>query len=144
MKSALLPIFNFNEKKGRINMKAAENTIMMLGEKMEVFVGAGCLSGCSTHIASRLPAIVSGLCKTLSKRQVARTFMHHVRIGDTVALVDRRSGCAFRLKMEAHSVCILGISFTAVPPEKAGQVFYLVNSRLWQRHSGRNRLAVAA
>ena len=130
MKSALLPIFNFNEKKGRINMKAAENTIMMLGEKMEVFVGAGCLSGCSTHIASRLPAIVSGLCKTLSKRQVARTFMHHVRIGDTVALVDRRSGCAFR--------------FTAVPPEKAGQVFYLVNSRLWQRHSGRNRLAVAA
>lgn len=125
-------------------MKAAENTINMLGEKMEVFVGAGCLSECNSYIAARLPAIISNLCETLSRRQVARTFMHHVRIGDTVALIDRKNGCSFRLKMEAHSVCIIEIGFTAAPPESSGQVYYLVNSRLWQRHNGRNRLAVAA
>lgn len=115
-------------------MKRTENTIMMLGEKMEVFVGAGCLSKCDPMIAPRLPGIVSGLCKALSSRQVARAFMHHVRIGDTVALVDRQRGCSFRLKMEEHSVCILGIQFAAIPPQDAGKVYYLVNSRLWRRH----------
>lgn len=122
-------------------MKTAEHTINMLGEKMEVFVGAGCLSGCQPQTAARLPAIVSGLCKTLSRRQVARAFMHHVRIGDTVALVDRRGRCTFRLKMEAHSVCILGIHFNAEPIRNVNQVYYLANTRLWQRHD--NRMAVA-
>lgn len=123
-------------------MKTTENTITMLGEDMEVFVGAGCLSGCDSLTATRLPSIISSLCETLSKRQVARAFMHHVRIGDTIALVDREKGCSFRLKMECHSVCVLDIQFTATPPKSAGQVFYLVNSRLWQRHG--NRSAVAA
>ena len=123
-------------------MKTAEHTITMLGEKLEVFVGAGCLYGNDPQTASRLPGIVSDLCRTLSQRQVARAFMHHVRIGDTVALVDRRSRCTFRLKMETHSVCIMGIHFNAEPVRDVRQVYYLANSRLWQRHD--NRMAVAA
>lgn len=125
-------------------MKAAENTITMLGEQMEVFIGAGCLSGCKPKIASRFPTVISNLCRTLSKRSVARTFMNHVRIGDTVTLVDKRNGYAFQLKMEAHSVCILEIDFTAAPPKDASQVYYLANYRLWQRYNGRNGLAVTA
>ncbi len=132
----------FLKEKGCTSMKITENTITMLGENMQVFVGAGCLSGCDSLAAAQLPSIISGLCETLSKRQVARAFMHHVRIGDTIALVDREKGCSFRLKMKTHSVCVLGIQFTATPPKSDGQVFYLVNSRLWQRHG--NRSAVAA
>ena len=123
-------------------MQRTENTITMLGEQMEVFIGAGCLSGHDFQIISQIPAIITGLCRTLSKRQVARAFMNHVRIGDTVALVDKKMGCSFRLKMEAHAVCVLGIHFTTRPPENATQVYYLINDLLLQRHE--NRMAVAA
>ena len=53
-------------------MQRTENTITMLGEQMEVFIGAGCLSGHDFQIISQIPAIITGLCRTLSKRQVAR------------------------------------------------------------------------
>lgn len=124
-------------------MKGPKNTITMSGEQMEVFVGAGCLSDCGPSMAARLPVIVPKLCKTLSMRPVARRFMNEIRIGDTVALVDRRMGYVFRLKMESHAVCILEINRTTTPPKDASQVFYLVNSRmLWQPIPG--RMAVAA
>ena len=122
-------------------MKGTEHTITMLGEKMEVLVGAGCLSDCSAQLAARLPAVVSSLCKTLTKRHVAKTFMNNVRIGDTVALIDRRNGCTFRLRMEAHSVYILGIHFSTAPLEQAGQVYYLAHARLWQRHNAGTAVA---
>lgn len=123
-------------------MKGPKNTINMSGEQMEVFVGAGCLSECGSLLASRLPAILPKLCKTLSMRPVARRFINDIRIGDTVALVDKRMGYVFRLKMEAHAVCILEINRNATPPKDAAQVFYLVNSRLW--HPVPGRMAVAA
>lgn len=123
-------------------MQGTENTITMLGERMEVFVGAGCLAGYDCHLTPQLPAIISSLCRTLSKRQVARAFMHHVRIGETVALVDRKMGCSFRLKMEAHSVCVLAIHSTTAPPQNAAKVYYFINDLLLQRHD--NRMAVAA
>ena len=80
---------------------------------MEVFVGAGCLADYDRYLTPQLPAIISSLCRTLSKRQVARAFMHHVRIGETVALVDRKMGCSFRLKM-GHIRCA---SLGSIPPQ---------------------------
>lgn len=124
-------------------MKGPKNTITMSGEQMEVFVGAGCLSHCGSSVASRLPDIIPKLCHALSMRAVSRMFINNVKIGDTVALVDRKMGYVFRLKMEAHAVCVLDISQNTVPPRDAGQVFYLVNSaKLWQPLG--NRSAVAA
>lgn len=122
-------------------MKGPKNTITMSGEQMEVFVGAGCLSECGSWLASQLPVILPKLCKTLSMRPVARRFINDIRIGDTVALVDKRMGYVFRLKMDAHAVCILEINRTTTPPKDAAQVFYLVNSRLWQPISGRTAVA---
>lgn len=124
-------------------MKGPKNTITMSGEQMEVFVGARCLADCGSSLAARLPEIVPQLCNTLSMRAVSRMFINNVRIGDTVALVDKKMGYVFRLKMEAHAVCVLEISRNTVPPKDAAQVFYLVNStKLWQPFA--NRLAVAA
>lgn len=98
-------------------MQETVNTITMSGETMEVFIGAGCLSDCRPGTAVRLPGIISDLCKTLSRRSVARTFINHIRIGDTVALIDRRNNCTFRLQVNAHSVCVLGIRYNTVPPK---------------------------
>ena len=124
-------------------MKGQENTITMSGEQMDVFVGAGCLVKCSSQVTAKLPEILPKLCKTLSLRSVSRKFMRHVRIGDTVALIDRKMGYSFRLKMKAHTVCILEINKNTVPPKDAAQIFYLVNSRqLLQPVIG--RMAVAA
>lgn len=122
-------------------MKGPKNTITMSGEQMEVFVGAGCLSECGPWLAAKLPAIVPKLCNTLSMRSVSRKFINDIRIGDTVALVDRRMGYVFRLKIEAHVVCVLEIERTTIPPKDTAQVFYLVNSRLWQPVSGRTAVA---
>lgn len=124
-------------------MKGSKNTIAMSGEMMEVFVGAGCLANCGASVAARLPDIIPKLCHTLSMRAVSRMFINNVRIGNTVALVDRKMGYVFRLKMEAHAVCVLEISRNTSPPKDAAQVFYLVNStKLWQPLD--NRSAVAA
>lgn len=122
-------------------MKGPENTITMSGEQMEVFIGAGCLAGCTPPEAAMLPEILPKLCETLSSRSVARYFIRYIRIGDTIALVDKKLGYSFRLKMEAHAVCVLSITKNLTPPRDMGQVFYLVNSRLLHAVSS---LAVAA
>ena len=111
-------------------MQETVNTITMSGETMEVFIGAGCLSDCRPGAAVRLPGIISDLCQTLSRRSVAKTFINHIRIGDTVALIDRRNNCTFRLQVNAHSICVLGIRYNTVPPKNTSQVFYLANTKL--------------
>ena len=105
-------------------MQETVNTITMSGETMEVFIGAGCLSDCRPGAAVRLPGIISDLCQTLSRRSVAKTFINHIRIGDTVALIDRRNNCTFRLQVNA-------------------QVFYLADAKLL-RQVPNGRWAVAA
>ena len=122
-------------------MKCSENTIIMSGEQMQVFIGASCFEGCTPPEASRFPAILPKLCESLSSRSVARYFIRNVRIGDTIALVDKSLGYSFRLKMEAHSVCILSINKNLVPPKNKDQVVYLVNYRLLHSVQG---MAVAA
>ena len=57
-------------------MKDKEITIMMLGEPMEVLLGARCLSRCKPALAAQLPAIVPQLCRTLSMRSVAKKFIN--------------------------------------------------------------------
>ena len=42
-------------------MQGKENTITMLGEQMEVFVGAGCLADYDRYLTPQLPAIISSL-----------------------------------------------------------------------------------
>ena len=122
-------------------MKGPENTITMSGEPMEVFIGASCLAGCKPNEAAELPIILPKLCESLSSRSVARYFIRNIRIGETIALVDKNLGYSFRLKIEAHAVCILSINKNLSPPIGSAQVFYLANSRLL--HSVR-RMAVAA
>lgn len=122
-------------------MKGPENTITMSGEPMEVFIGASCLAGCKPKEAAELPLILPKLCESLSSRSVARYFIRNIRIGETIALVDRNLGYSFRLKMEVHAVCILSINKNLSPPVGSVQVFYLANSRLL--HSVK-RMAVAA
>ena len=124
-------------------MQETVNTITMSGETMEVFIGAGSLSDCRPGAAVRLPGIISDLCQTLSRRSVAKTFINHIRIGDTVALIDRRNNCTFRLQVNAHSICVLGIRYNTVPPKNTSQVFYLANTKLL-RQVPNGRWAVAA
>ena len=114
--------------------------ICMAGEMMDVIVNAGCLAVCKPSVAAQLPTIVPRLCETLHLPTVARYFMRDVRIGDTVALVDRENGVAFRLRMETHAVCVLGIYQNQRPPEDT-PVVYLVNTHLLRSIQGR---AVAA
>ena len=125
-------------------MKDKENTIFMLGEPMEILLGAGCLSHCKPSLAAQLPSIVPKLCRTLSMRSVARTFINYVRIGDTVALVDQQSGYTFRLKIDAHAIYVLEIAKTMSPFKQAARVFYLTGSALWERIPGMEREAAAA
>lgn len=124
-------------------MQETVNTITMSGETMEVFIGAGCLSDCWPGIAVRLPGIISDLCRTLSRRSASRTFINHIRIGDTVALIDRRNNCTFRLQVNAHSICVLGIHYNTMPPKNTSQVFYLANAKLL-RQVPNGRWAMAA
>lgn len=125
-------------------MKDKENTIIMLGEPMEVLLGAGCLSRCKPSLAAQLPSIIPKLCRTLSMRSVAKKFINYVRIGDTIALVDRQAGYIFRLKMEAHSIRVLEVSRTTGPLKQAARVFYLIDSSLWERIPGMEKEAMAA
>lgn len=123
-------------------MKDQKNTVIMSGEKIVILVDAACLTGCRAPEAAKLPALVSGLCQTLASRNVARYFIHNVRIGETVTLVDKKVGHTFRLKMEAHTVVILSIS-KHLPKlqENRMPVLFVVNSRILQAISNK---AVAA
>lgn len=102
------------------------------------------MSHCKPSLASQLPSIIPRLCRTLSMRSVARKFMNYVRIGDTIALVDRQTGYIFRLKMDVHSIRVLEISRTAGPLKQAARIFYLIDSSLWERIPGMEKEAMAA
>jgi hypothetical protein len=70
-------------------------------------------------------------------RRVARFFINDIRIGETIALVDKKAGYAFRLKIEVHSICVLGVYENPPPERDAAHVFYLVNTNLLHAVSGR-------
>ena len=109
-------------------MKSSNGTVRMSGEPMEVLVDAGCLAECKPSVATQLPSIVTRLCKTLSMRGVARYFINDIRIGETIALVDKKAGHAFRLKIGAHSICVMGIYENQPPQKDNAHVLYLVNN----------------
>ncbi len=118
-------------------MKSSNGTVRMSGEPMEVLVDAGCLAECKPSVATQeckpsvatqLPSIVTRLCKTLSMRGVARYFINDIRIGETIALVDKKAGYAFRLKIGAHSICVMGIYENQPPQKDNAHVLYLVNN----------------
>lgn len=123
-------------------MKEAKGTVFMAGEQMEVLIDAGCVQKIDTEIAARLPYVIGKLCKTLRRRDVARHFIQNIRIGDTVALVDKRSGFAFRLQMQTHRVEVLGIfEHQSYPKEPMQQAIYLLDSSLIWAAAGRKAVA---
>ena len=83
--------------------------ITMSGEAMEVLLEAGCVTSCAPNLAGKLPRIMAQLCKTLTVRDVARFFIQSVRIGESVALVDKVSGYTYKIRMDTHSVRVLEI-----------------------------------
>lgn len=117
-------------------MNGTNGTINMSGEEMNVFIDASCLANCKSGIASQLPSIVARLCKTLSMRSVARYFIRDIRIGETISLVDKKAGYAFRLKIGINNICVLGI-YENQPPKDNTHVLYLVNTNLLRSVTGR-------
>ena len=113
----------------------------MAGEMMEVVLDADCVANCAPHIAAKLPAVTRRLCKSLSIPGVARFFIHQVRIGDTVALVDRNAGHTFRIRMEAHSVRVLEVYENGWRPEGDTPAVYLVNWGLLRPVVGQKAVA---
>ena len=122
--------------------RTAETTISMAGEKMEVLLEAGCVTNCAPEVAGKLPRIMNRLCKSLSMREVARFFIQSVRIGDTVALVDKVSGFTYRIRMETRAVRVLEIHESDRIPHDNIKAVYLVNWGLL--HAVSNIKAVAA
>ena len=120
-------------------MKSAKGTVFMAGERMEVLIDAGCVQKIDTEIAARLPYIIGKLCSMLQRRDAARLFVRKIKIGDTVALLDKQSGFAFRLTMQAHSVQILGIfEHQSYPKKSAQHAVYLFDNRLmWAMAGGK-------
>ena len=123
-------------------MKNPTGTVTMSGEKMEVLLEAGCVTNCAPAVAGKLPAIMGQLCKSLAMRHVARFFIQSVRIGETVALVDKTNGYTYRIKMEAHVVRVLEVYENSHRPIDGVQAVYLVNWGLL--HAVSNEKAVAA
>lgn len=120
-------------------MQEAKGTVFMAGEKMDVLISAGCIRGCRQDIALKLPMITNLLCASLERPDVARHFINKIRIGDTVTLVDRENGYAFRLEIHAHSVNVLSIyKNTERPKYDSSQIVLLLNHRLWSVNKGRN------
>ena len=114
-------------------MNEATGRIWMAGERMEILVDADCIQRCEHDIAHNLPKVIGRLCGTLKRKDVARHIIRNIRIGDSVALVDHRSGFAFRLEMDVHAIRVIGIyEQQAYPKEPASQAIYLLrNSLLW-------------
>jgi len=122
--------------------RTSKTTISMAGEKMEVLLEAGCVTNCAPIVAGKLPTIMNRLCKSLAMREVARFFIQSVRIGDTIALVDKVSGYTHRIKMETHAVRILEIHESGRLPQDDVKAVFLVNWGLL--HAVSNKKAVAA
>ncbi len=123
-------------------MANPSGTITMSGETMEVLLEAGCVTSCAPNLAGRLPRIMAQLCKTLTVRDVARFFIQSVRIGETVALVDKVSGYTYRLRMDTHAVRVLEIHENSRRPADGIQAVYFVDWGLLRAVS--NVKAVAA
>jgi len=123
-------------------MKEQAGTIVnMAGEKMEVMLEAKCITQCASATASRLPELMHRICRTLTRHNVAHVFMKNIRIGDTVALVDKVNGYACRIKMEAHTVRILEIYETENQPAASVKAVYLVNRGLLRAVPGGKAVA---
>ena len=114
-------------------MNEAKGRIWMAGERMEILVDVDCIQKCEHDIAAHLPKVIGRLCGALKRKDVARHIIRNIRIGDTLALVDHRSGFAFRLEMDVHTIRVIGIyEQQAYPKEPASQAVYLLkNSLLW-------------
>jgi len=117
-------------------MKNPTGTILMSGEEMEILLEAGCVTSLAPAAAAKLPGIMDRLCKSLSIRLVARYFIHDVRIGETVALVDKTTGYTYRIRMEAHAVRVLEIYENRHHPEDDTPAVYLVDWGLLRSVSG--------
>lgn len=107
-----------------------ENGIIMSGEKMELLMGSGCIQSCDPELAVKLPSISERLSRTLQHKDVARYFIRDIRIGETVALVDRQCGYTFRLRVEAHAVHVVGI-YRKPPKNTVQQMVVLFGDRMF-------------
>jgi hypothetical protein len=123
-------------------MENPKGTVLMSGETMEVLLEAGCVTDCAPELVMKLPGVMNQLCKTLSVKDVARFFIHDVRIGETVALVDRVNGYTYRIRMDAHAVRVLEVYESGRHSANDVQAVYFMNWGLLRAVS--NRMAVAA
>ncbi len=73
---------------------------------------------------------------------MSRFFIQSVRIGETVALVDKVSGYTYRLRMDTHAVRVLEIHENSRRPADDIQAVYFVDWGLLRAVS--NVKAVAA
>lgn len=120
-------------------------TVNMLGQQMKVLISAGCVTDFTPDRALQLPRITGELCKTLSMRQVAKSLMLNIRIGDTVALVDKNTGYTYRLQTEKSEILVLGIYDNRRQPDyPVEHTLLLINTRLLKLVNGSLRRAVAA
>ena len=106
--------------------KSTGSVVRMSGEKMEVLLEAGCVTRCTADVAVKLPQIMHRLCRTLAKREIAKYFIHDIRIGETVALVDKVNGYTFRFRMEAHAIRVLEIHENDTRPAVSANTVYLI------------------
>jgi hypothetical protein len=123
-------------------MENPKGTVLMSGETMEVLLEAGCVTDCAPELVMKLPGVMNQLCKTLSVKDVARFFIHDVRIGETVALIDKVNGYTYRIRMDAHAVRVLEVHESGRHPANDVQAVYFMNWGLLRAVS--NRQAVAA
>ena len=107
--------------------KSTGSVVRMSGEKMEVLLEAGCVTRCAANVAAKLPQIMHRLCRTLARREIAKYFINDIRIGETVGLVDKMNGYAFRFRMEAHTIRVLEIHENNNRPADSANTVYLVN-----------------
>ena len=117
-------------------MKDPTGTVRMCGVKMEILLEAGCVTSFTPAAAAKLPGIMNRLCKSLSIRPVARYFINDVRIGETVALVDKGNGYTYRIRMEVHAVRVLEIYENRHHPEDDTPAVYLVDWGLLRSIAG--------
>ena len=122
-------------------MKDTTGTVVMSGEKMEVLLEAGCVTNCTSDIAGKLPGIMELLCKTLTVRDVARFFINDVRIGETVALVDKGNGYTYRIRMDAHAVRVMEVYENHRRPANGVKAVYFLNWGLLRSVPGQKAVA---
>lgn len=123
----------------------ANGTVNMMGEYIKVLVSADCVTNLTPNDAIKFPKITGELCRTLHMRNVAKYLLLKVRIGDTVALVDKNSGYSYRLRLGRSEIHVLGIYDNHLQPEyPADRTLLLLNHRLLELVGGKRRKAVAA